>query len=60
MFRRRTGQCMLCGKEMGIDPETLPGQELFALCPSCARSWLADYVRRLKARLANVMPGNWF
>jgi hypothetical protein len=51
---------MLCGKEMGIDPETLPGQELFALCPSCARSWLADYVRRLKARLANVMPGNWF
>ena len=60
MFRRRTGQCMLCGKEMVIDPETPPGQESFVLCPKCAGFWLIDYLRTLKARLTALMPWNWF
>jgi hypothetical protein len=41
---------MLCGKEK-FDPEARPEQE-FYLCWDCARFWLADYLRRVRMRIA--------
>jgi hypothetical protein len=45
---------MLCGKEKH-DPESVYGQD-FYLCWNCSLFWLADYTRRLKSRLAAMLP----
>jgi hypothetical protein len=42
--------CMLCGKEW-LHPDPAPCQE-FYLCADCTKFWLADYLRRLKSRVA--------
>jgi hypothetical protein len=45
---------MLCGKET-LNPDAYPGQE-FYLCSDCSAFWLADYLRRLKARILSIFP----
>jgi hypothetical protein len=49
--------CMLCGKEK-LEPEARPEQE-FYLCWDCARFWPIDYVRRVRASIADWLHGRF-
>jgi hypothetical protein len=46
--------CILCGKET-LNPDAYPSQE-FYLCSDCSAFWLADYLRRLEARILSIFP----
>jgi hypothetical protein len=44
-------RCALCGKER-FDPDV---HNEFYLCGDCSFVWLADYLRRVKARIIDCL-----